>query len=209
MIPLLLVPGLAQANPRILGDAGEEPYQSRPFENYSIWTSEEIKEKLFVWKDQYPGFFHLATSQEKYGLPAAGGIDDCPFYPEKGCPNYIVTIQDFVTHPESSETSELLPEVFWSGCLHGNERVGPTSVMHAAHLLLEAAACEATPRNSQHEELSLAKKCRKELKEKGIDDYDRKWLARLVSTRRIVMTPTSKFVKLSLKDSEAMWQELF
>jgi hypothetical protein len=188
----LMVAGMTQANIRGLEEEEEESYQSKPFENYYIWKSKEIKEKLDVWKDQYPDFFRLTSSQEKYGLPAAGGDKDCPFHAEKGCHNFIVTIQDFVTHPEGSDTFSHLPEVFWSGCLHGNERVGPTSVMQAASLLLEAASCEAMPRNNQHEELMLANKCRENLKEKGIDDFHRKWLARLVSTRRIVMTPTSK-----------------
>ena len=29
------------------------------------------------------------------------------------------------------------PEVFFSGCLHGNERVGPTTVVELARLLVE------------------------------------------------------------------------
>eukprot|EP00980_Cylindrotheca_fusiformis_P012592 scaffold3084_cov144-Cylindrotheca_fusiformis.AAC.40 len=187
LLGLLVVAELAHANRR--GQEDDESYQSKPYESYSIWESGEIHDKLHEWQDNYPDFFHLTTSQEKYGLPAAGDEEDCPFYAKKGCPNYIATIQDFITHPEGSDSSEHLPEVFWSGCLHGNERVGPTSVMHATFLLLQAASCEATPRNNQ--EIALAKRCRKELKEKGIDDYQRKWLARLLSTRRIVMTSTT------------------
>jgi Zinc carboxypeptidase len=97
--------------------------------------------------------------------------------------------------------------------LHGDERVGPTSVMEAANLLLEAASCEALPRwnktavddphsaQSQHSstihhtawqsELEEAKKCRNTLRAKGIDDIHRQWLARLLATRRIVVVPTA------------------
>ena len=40
-------------------------------------------------------------------------------------------------------------------------------------------------------ELHEAKACRAALQAKGIDDLHRQWLARLVSTRRIVVTPTT------------------
>lgn len=161
--------------------------------SYTLLTSEEIQLKLEELAEVYPDFVHMTTAQERYGLATAGSEEDCPFHDAVGCLNFILTIQDFVTHPEGSESSARLPEVYWSGSLHGNERVGPTAVMHAASLLLEAAFCEALPRTLQEEE--LARTCRQALQEKGIDDYDRKWLARLVSTRRIVMTPTSKFLQ--------------
>ena len=53
----------------------------------------------------------------------------------------ILTIQDFELHPENSSSSNVLPEVFWSGELHGDERVGPTVVMEAAFLLLGGILC--------------------------------------------------------------------
>ncbi|KAL3943524.1 MAG: hypothetical protein SGBAC_002419 [Bacillariaceae sp.] len=168
-----------------------ESLSTDDYENYSIWSSEEIKMKLDKWKEVYPDFFHMTSAQEKYGLPAAGTDKDCPFHDVTGCHNFIVTIQDFITHPESSDTSARLPEVYWSGCLHGNERVGPTSIMHAASLLLQAASCEALPRTKEKDEIAAARKCRQELEKKGISEHQRKWLARLVSTRRIVMTPTT------------------
>lgn len=179
---------MAMANATI----ARETISNEDYESYSIWTSEEIKVKLDKWKEVYTEFFHMTSAQEKYGLPAAGTDDDCPFHDVTGCHNFIITIQDFITHPEGSDTSARLPEVYWSGCLHGNERVGPTSVMHAASLLLQAASCEALPRTKEKDEIATARKCRQELEKKGIGEHHRKWLARLVSTRRIVMTPTSK-----------------
>lgn len=80
----------------------------------------------------------------------------------------------------------------------GNERVGPTSVMEAVTLLLEAATCEAMPiKPAAHgaaapgSKISDAKSCRMALKKKGIDEKHRQWLARLVTTRRIVVIPTA------------------
>lgn len=157
---------------------------------YRLLESREVHQQIQEWKTQYPGLLNVTTAQERYGLDAAGGEEDCPFYEEQpGCPNYILEIQDYIVHPPNSYSSDHLPEVFWSGCLHGNERVGPTAVMEAVGLLLEAAHCEAMPRTT--EETAIAKACRKTLKDKGIDDAHRKWLARLVTTRRIVVVPTT------------------
>lgn len=174
---------------------------------YLLWEPQQIKETLYRWVDLYPEFVRLTSSQEAYGLPTAGGANDCPYDEDvDGCKNYILTIQDFQMHPEGSQSSSRLPEVFLSGELHGDERVGPTAVMEAATLLLEAAACEAKPRRydsdtSKHSfndkntdwstQLRTAKQCRRDLDASGTDDVHRKWLARLVSTRRIVIVPTT------------------
>ena len=168
-------------------------------EEYTIWPPYKFHHVFNEWEEKYPDFIRVTTAQEKYGLPAAGNPSDCPFDDEDGCQNYLFTIQDYVSHPVDSESSSHLPEVFWSGCLHGDERVGPTSVMEAANLLLESAYCEALPQ-AHGSGLNEAKDCRKALHNKGIDDVHRKWLARLVSTRRIVVAPTangkSEVVKL-------------
>ena len=67
---------------------------------------------MLEWADHYPKFVRVTTAQEAYGLPRAGTADDCPFDEGgDGCLNYIVTIQDFVKHPEDSESSRRLPEV--------------------------------------------------------------------------------------------------
>ena len=108
-------------------------------------------------------------------------------------------------HPPNSASYATLPEVFLSGELHGNERVGPSAVLEAASLLLEAAQCESYPGpppldinteagadwllSSQH-----ATKCRDSLYERGITKEMRQWLARLVTTRRIVILPTPNAV---------------
>jgi hypothetical protein len=41
------------------------------------------------------------------------------------------------------------------------------------------------------EEMADAKLCRITLEQKGINDKHRQWLARLVTTRRIVIVPTA------------------
>ena len=157
---------------------------------YHLWEPKEFHAELEKWKTEHKDFLQVTTSQEKYGLPAAGGDSDCPFYDAKGCPNYILEIQDYTVHPPDSYSSNHLPEVFWSGCLHGDERVGPTATIEAVALLLEAAQCEALPGGGANAgEVQQAKLCRRTLKAKGIDAVHRKWLARLVTTRRIIVTP--------------------
>jgi hypothetical protein len=164
--------------------------------DYSLYSSNAIHSQLALWKEKYPNLIRLTTAQEEYGLPAAGNAQDCPFYSaSEGCPNAILTIQDYITHPEGSRSSAMLPEVFWSGSLHGNERVGPTAVMEAAFLLLEAATCEAlvlrNPNGDNSTTIQQANyTCRSTSVQSGINEGQRKWLARLLSTRRIVVVPT-------------------
>jgi len=84
------------------------------------------------------------------------------------------------------------------------EWIGPTTVVETAAILLDAADCESYPRgqaptkHASHlewdqweEELETARICRDQLLMKGITPYYRKWLARLVTTRRIVVLPNA------------------
>ena len=70
--------------------------------------------------------------------------------------------------------------------------------MEAVQVLLDAATCESLPRFSIRDELpdwdaelEAARNCRQGWNDRGYLDYDRQWLARLVSTRRIVVLPTA------------------
>lgn len=188
------------------------PSEEEKARQYHIWPSQEIHETLRRWADEYPDLVRLTTAQFEYGLPRPGGPKDCPFDEGgDGCLNFILTIQDFVVHPEGSDSSNRLPEVLWSGCVHGNERVGPTATMEAVSLLLQAATCEAKPNKQAvkthvghaiHEdegttwnnELESAKSCRDALK---MTTAERQWLARLVATRRIVVVPTANVLGYS------------
>ena len=149
-----------------------------------------------------------------------------------GCNNYVLIIQDKEAYPDDPDvqlggdaeyylnqieggyfTSEnksgwkYIPDVFLSGSVHGNERVGPTSLIEMAELLVESAYCESLPRmkyrpsssnedeevaNKWKQELMSAKTCRDHLEHiVGVPSPYRQWLARLVSTRRTVIIPTA------------------
>ena len=111
---------------------------------YGEWSLQKIHAKLHEWEQLYPDFVTLTTAQDAYGLPRAGGPEDCPFDEgADGCLNYILTVQDKLTHPVGSRSAKHLPAVMLSGALHGDERVGPTVVMETVGLLLEAASCES------------------------------------------------------------------
>jgi hypothetical protein len=169
--------------------------------NFELLTSAQIASELKVLSAQYPQFATLHTAQELFGLPAAGDESDCTFDTTFGCHNYFLTILDSTAHPPNSESVKYLPDVFLSGALHGNERVGPTATLETAKLLLEAAYCESLPRYTKAPDLNTedgsdwslevqeALACRENLAVIGITDAQRKWLARLVTTRRIVISP--------------------
>ena len=189
---------------RLLDTSKDHP--AGAVQQYALWKASQIRERVHRWAEHYGDFVKLSTAQDAYGLPTAGGEYDCPFDEERtGCLNYILKIQDYEANPIGSEASKRLPEVLWSGEVHGNEQVGPTAVLEATSLLLQAASCEAHPRASLkpatereqatsqvwRQELEHAQDCRKELRDFGIDDEHRRWLARLVATRRIVVVPTA------------------
>jgi hypothetical protein len=155
----------------------------------------------------------------------------------KGCNNYVLIIQDKEAHPEDPDLKlagdsdpdhylkiedyffqtqaggrsgwKYVPDVFLSGAVHGNERVGPTSLMEMSELLVEAAHCESMPRMRHkptddgnitddasremwEQELANARSCRQDLADnRGVPSPYRQWLARLVSTRRTVVIPTA------------------
>jgi hypothetical protein len=167
-------------------------------ESFHLWDASEILEVLAEWDNKYPNLIKTTTSQEAYGLPHSGSIEDCPDDGNRvGCSNHFFTIQDFVAHPEGSESSSRMPEVLWTGSLHGHDLLGPTVIMESAALLLEAADCEARPNlhaEAWEEEVAKALSCRSNLRSRGIDDTHRQWLARLVTTRRIVVVPNANAV---------------
>lgn len=193
-------------NDRSLHHIHGNPIEQTNIRAYKLWEPQEIRETVLKWAEHYSKLVTVTTSQEAYGLPTAGSDEDCPFETDNvGCLNYILTLQDSEAHPEGSESSNRLPEVLWSGELHGNERVGPTAVLEAVDLLLQAATCEALPRialkqaqgtenedsTAWRQELEKARSCREDLAAQGVDDAHRRWLARLLTTRRIVVVPTA------------------
>ncbi|KAL7550803.1 hypothetical protein ACHAWF_014767 [Thalassiosira exigua] len=230
-------------------------------ERYEILPSDAILERMRDLVANHPDYVTLTTTQEWFGLPRAGGEDDCPFdatYEGEsgpGCNNYVLIVQDKQAYPDDSDVRldanaeqylareggwfgegeeggstgagrsgwTRVPDVFLSGSVHGNERVGPTSLLEMAELLVAAAHCEGLPRSALRpsngataasnetaaagddhvemevvgdsaweDEVAAARSCRSHLSENlGLPPAHRRWLARLVSTRRTVIIPTA------------------
>jgi len=180
-------------------------------DKYTLLDSEGLYIAMNSLVKTYPDLVTLETAQDIFDLDTPGNIADCPFETqsgtkkEAGCKMWILTIEDKIAHQAKwSRSSKRLPEVFLSGAIHGSERVGPTAVVVTASILLESAHCEALPFgvaptaendqtiwNKWEEQITQARYCRRNLRKRGISDADRKWLARLVTTRRIVIVPTA------------------
>lgn len=167
---------------------------------YGILDSEGVVISLNSLARTYPNLVELRSAQELYGLPSVGNETDCPFDEGGGCKSWILTIVDKIGNSE--EVLNRLPEILLNGAIAGNERVGPTAVIETAALLLEAAHCESLPDKSIRsyplesgddeewkKQVKEAIKCRKNLNKRGVPNESRKWLARLVTTRRIVIVP--------------------
>jgi hypothetical protein len=175
--------------------------------SFELYTAAEIAATMDRWETHYSPFLYISTAQKDYQLPTAGGPNDCPFDNDvTGCLNRFL-----VLHPPNDDDDKdnddndkndpaLLPQVLWSGEVHGNERVGPTAVMEATQLLLAAVACHQLPRpmlDAQEDEIDKenwqqATSCRRDLFDTyGVTRVDLMWLVRLYYTRRLIVVPTA------------------
>lgn len=182
---LLVTPISAQETLSTVAEASETSVKP-PFRPYTLLNSEEIHSTLLQWKTQYSDFIQINTAQETFGLATAGtDINlDCPFDTGvEGCLNYYAVMTDQVAHPPNSQSWKRLPTVLLSGELHGNERVGPTTVMETTRLILEAATCE-----SQLDQSDCTAKLQIEY---GMTLPQQQWLAQLLRSRRIMVVPTA------------------
>jgi len=158
------------------GTETDLPYTMNTNTEYKILNYNDLLTSMKALAAAYPDYVSMFTSQERYKLTSAGGYS-----------NHIMIVEDtrrYQTkqsdgHRQKARNS--LPEVFLSGALHGNERVGPTAVFETVRLLVLAAACHGTDRRTDAcEELRV---------HDGGAPWAGPWLARLVSTRRIVAVP--------------------
>lgn len=182
--------------------------------NFKLLTPEEIHHTLLLLAVQHPRLTTLTTAQEAFGLPPTGqNPTDCPYTADGGgCLTPILTIEDKVAHGNETGSSTL-PEVLLIGALNGRDRVGPTALIETARLLLLAAHCTATDPESRNSD-SLRKDgnghqpCDAVLEERyGMTPPLRRWLARLVATRRIVMIPTANSLGYFRDVSFEEWEE--
>ncbi len=142
--------------------------------SYTRLTLDQIVGEMKNLATLHPDFVTYDTSQNRYGLPKTCNKE------HNGCFNHFLTIEDPViySHEDGSLALQQRPDVFLSGALHGDERVGPVAMLHVSTLLASAASCEAGLTVIDCDEL---------YGKHGVKTV--RWLARLVSTRRIVVVP--------------------
>lgn len=113
---------------------------------------------LFDLQAKYPTFLTLYSAQEAFGLPSPSKLQCDRNGRKEPCQQYILRITEHATLPDKDR-----PEVFFSGALHGDERVGPLAVTELAALLLDhASRVDGNP-----------------------------WIQQLVKTRSIFLMPTT------------------
>ncbi|CAM9333225.1 unnamed protein product [Ectocarpus sp. 4 AP-2014] len=116
------------------------------------------------------------SAQYRYGLLSPGS---CSEDGSMRCEQWVLQISDHNTLEAEPER----PEVFFSGCLHGDEQVGPTAVVEMAKLMVFAAVCHVD---------STAKECDDEALRDAPESVP--WLARLALTRSTVIMPMANSI---------------
>lgn len=168
---------------------------------------------------------NLMQDKEAYPYPEDPSIynDDDNNDDDDPQSTYLQLENNFFYKGGTSSGWTTIPDVFLSGAVHGNERVGPAALIEMSELLLEAVHCESMPRKRYQphsqttgnatdtdasirfwiKELATAKACRQSLlHNKGITNFHRQWLARLVSTRRTIIIPTANALGYSRSERE-------
>ncbi len=104
---------------------------SSPESDYKILSYSEINKRILDLAAKYSRWAISYIAQERYGLPSPGKCG------EESYEQWVLHITDHESYDRDLER----PEVFFSGALHGNERVGPTVTVEVAELLLKAVEC--------------------------------------------------------------------
>lgn len=145
---------------------------------YSRKTLTELYNEMDDLASTYPTFATVKSTQDEFDLPST-----CRDFESQhvGCYNRYLVIEDPLIYSKNiaAKARKQRPDVFLSGALHGDERVGPVAMVEVAKLLVLAASCESNDAQSNDCDVFYSKYTREQAA----------WLARLVSTRRIVVFP--------------------
>lgn len=148
---------------------------------YGRLTLAEIYNEMDSLASSYPEFVTVTTTQDEFGLPSS-----CRSFESQhvGCITKYLVIEDPLVYSNSIAGKALKrrPDVFLSGALHGDERVGPVAILEVAKLLALAASCESGQATGSNECNNFYS---------NFTARQAGWLARLVATRRIVILPAA------------------
>ena len=79
-----------------------------------------IVRTLHELSESFPGQVQLHNAQDEFGIPSPGSCGAAG-----ACKQWYIRITNQATLQSAAGSR---PQVFFSGCLHGNERIGPTTV---------------------------------------------------------------------------------
>lgn len=95
-------------------------------------TYSEIKDKLEKLAAAYPSYMSMTTAQAKYKVPSPGQCGAA------ACAQHIVTLTNLSTW--TGDAKRTRPQVFFSGGLHGNERVGQVTTVEFIDFMMQNRA---------------------------------------------------------------------
>lgn len=167
---------------------------------FKYFAYEPLMNQFHNLNSEYPDYIDFISVHEKYGLPHMGECGN-----NKKCEVYYAR----VTHEASlMNDHDMRPEIFLSGALHGNERIGPTTVYEVARMIIVMASCVD---QASYESILDGSLCLNVLDQKSeamlsggtssdsIDETSKLllrrrrllWMHRLVHTRSIYIMPTA------------------
>ena len=170
-------------------------------EPYTYVTYGGMRDFARALARDYPDYVEVYDALERHGLPQPPGR--CPLDDEvRGAGKVdceVVVVR--VTHKASLEAaSGRRPQVFLSGALHGDERIGPISALETARLVVRAAHCAEAPGGpaayASCDQLSPLEKAALDFDGRGAERAA--WLARLVRRRELVVMPAANALGFAL-----------
>ena len=170
---------------------------------YAYLSYDQMVAQLESFAKTYPTLATLKTSQDEFSLPTVGKCNSA----SDDCKNYYLTVFDAFNAGDElgNDDSRFVPDLFFSGEVHGDEAVGPLATLHAASLLLTAASCarafydldDNAPDGGGAKPADAA--CATWFDVWRYNEDDMYHLAYLASSRRVVFSPMSNALGFSQK----------
>ncbi|KAF4323401.1 hypothetical protein BBO99_00003149 [Phytophthora kernoviae] len=151
--------GLTSASKHI-----DPPYPAINYRSYA-----EMSRYLLELNSSFPDVVQVSIAQETFGLPYPKELQcqvDDDTHATEPCKQFVVHLTNHSTLANDPER----PEVFISGALHGNERVGPAAAIELVALVAHATSVYAT--DSVRPTMDT-----------------QRWLRELVNKRNVLVTP--------------------
>ncbi|TDH65548.1 hypothetical protein CCR75_005692 [Bremia lactucae] len=136
----------------------------------SYRTYAEMTRFLLELNTTFPDIVQVSVAQETYGLPYPKElqcIEDDEFNTLRHCKQYVVHLTNHSTVANDPKR----PEVFISGALHGDERIGPNAAIELVALFAYGTSMYSTQSKKQPTVST------------------RRWLKELINTRNILVMP--------------------